>query len=194
MSMTRWDPFRDMLSLREAMNQLLEDSYIRPGGERRGAGGGAQSLALDVVERGDGYQVQASLPGVRPEDIQVEVLGETLTIRAESKREEERETGGYLLQERRFGALQRSVTLPAPVDPDAVEARYEHGVLTLTLPKSRASLPRRIQIQGGQGAGPGIVEARSAELDRREEPPRREGASSPETRDTPRDRAGGQGG
>lgn len=148
--MSTWDPFREMLSLREAMNQLLEESYVRPGqgGGPARAASRTQSLALDVADRGESYVVHASLPGVRPEDVQITVLGDTLTIRAESTQATERSEGGYLLRERHTGAVQRTVTLPGPIDTDAVTADYEHGVLELTLPKSRASLPRRIQVRG----------------------------------------------
>ena len=154
MSMTRWDPFRDVLSLREAMNQLLEESFIRPGTSGgAGARGGAQGLALDIAERDNAYEIKASLPGVRPEDVQVTVLGDTLTIRAETKSDEERSGGGYLLRERQTGVVQRTVTLPGPIESDSVEAEYENGVLTLSLPKSRASMPQRIQIRTGASGG-----------------------------------------
>ena len=154
MSMNRFDPFREMLTLREAMAQLLEESVIRPGAvSGPAARGGAQSLALDVHERDNNFVVRASLPGVRPEDVQVTVHGDTLTIRAETKGEEERNQGGYLLRERHAGVVQRTVTLPAPIESDEVQAEYEHGVLTLTLPRSRASMPRRIQVRAGAGGG-----------------------------------------
>lgn len=154
MSITRWDPFRDMLSLRDAMNQLMEESFVRPGtGRDAASGGGTQGLALDIADRDDAYEVTASLPGTRPEDIQVQVLGDTLTIRAETRTTEERQQGNYLLRERHAGVVQRAVTLPGPVDPDAVDATYEHGVLTLRLPKSRANRPRQIQIRSGAGGG-----------------------------------------
>ena len=168
MSISRWDPFREMLSLREAMNQLLEESYVRPG-QTAGAGAqaGVQGLALDVADRGDAYEVKASLPGVRPEDIHCAVQGDTLTIRGESKAEQERREGNYLLRERRSGVLQRSISLPAPIEADAVEADYQDGVLTLRLPKSRASMPRRIEVR--TGGGPASLEAQTPGLDREEE-------------------------
>ena len=160
--MSRWDPFREMLSLREAMNQLLEESVVRPAsaGAAGGAGGGGaagrgQPLALDVAEREDAYVVSASLPGVRPEDVHVTVLGDTLAIRAETRREDERSAGGYLLRERHVGTLQRTVTLPGPISADDVSADYEHGILMLTLPKSRANMPRRIQVRSGAAGGAG---------------------------------------
>jgi HSP20 family protein len=141
-----------MLSLREAMNQLLESSFVRPGAPAQG-GGQAQGLPLDVHEQGNNYVVTASLPGVKPEDIHIDVLGDTLTIRAETSQENERNQGGYLLRERRRGAVQRSITLPTTLDADNVNADYEHGVLTITLPKSPASTPRRVAVRAGQERG-----------------------------------------
>lgn len=176
MSITRWDPFRDMLSLREAMNQLMEDSVLRPGAMSGGARGGMQGMAIDVSERDNVYQVTASIPGARPEDIEVTVLGDTLTIRAETKREEEREQGGYLLRERHSGAVQRSITLPAPIESDGVEARCENGELILILPKSRASMPRRIQVQAS--GGPASLEAQTPGLDEQQARQTRQDAQS----------------
>ncbi len=151
MSISRWDPFREMLSLREAMNQLLEESYVRPGQTGGAAAqGGAQGLALDVADRGDAYEVKASLPGVRPEDIHCAVQGDTLTIRGEAKAEQERREGNYLLRERRSGVMQRTIALPAPIEADAVEADYQDGVLTLTVPKPEQAKPKRIAIGGAQ--------------------------------------------
>ena len=168
MSISRWDPFREMLSLREAMNQLLEESYVRPGPTAgAGAQGAAQALALDVADRGDAYEVTASLPGVRPEDIHCAVQGDTLTIRGESKAEQERREGNYLLRERRSGVMQRTVSLPAPIEADAVEADYQDGVLTLRLPKSRASMPRRIDVR--TSGRPASLEAQTPGLDREQE-------------------------
>jgi HSP20 family protein len=152
MSMTRWDPFRDMLSLREAMQQLLEESFVRPGGSM-GNRGSARTLPLDIREEDNSFVVSASLPGVKPEDIQVSVLGDTLTIRADTVATQERERGGYLVRERQTGSMQRTVTLPGSIDPETVQASYEQGVLTLTLPKARTSMPRRIAVQAGDQAG-----------------------------------------
>ena len=171
MSISRWEPFREMLSLRDAMNQLLEESYVRPGpgagaAAQGGAPGGVQGLALDVADRGDAFEVTASLPGVRPEEIHCAVQGDTLTIRGESRAEQERREGNYLLRERRTGVLQRSIVLPAPVEADAVEADYADGVLTLRLPKSRASMPRRIEVRS---AAPPSLEEQTPGLDREQE-------------------------
>ena len=178
MSMTRWDPFRDMLSLREAMQQLLEESFVRPGGGM-GNRGGARTLPLDIREENDSFVVSASLPGVKPDDIQISVLGDMLTIRADTAMKQEREQGGYLVRERQLGSMQRTVTLPGPVDPDSVRATYENGELTLTMPKSRAGMPRRISVQaGGQAGRLPSLEAQTPGMDKTQEKQTRQDAET----------------
>ena len=147
MSIQHWDPFRETLSLREAMSRLLEESVVGPASLGSGTGLG---LALDLEEAPDEYTVRAALPGLRPEEINVEVLDDTLTIQAERRGEEERRDRNYLVRERRVGAITRTIRLPQRVDADKVQARYEHGELVLTLPKAAGSAARRITI-GGQG-------------------------------------------
>ena len=88
MTIERWDPFREMISLRDAMNSLLGESFVRPGGPP--ATGGAATLPLDVAETEGEFVIKASLPGIKPEDVNITVHGDTLTIRGESKGEEER--------------------------------------------------------------------------------------------------------
>ncbi len=146
MASDRWDPFREVISLRDAMNTLLQESFVRPGSLL--APNGPTSLPLDISETEDEYVVKASLPGVAPDDVQITVQGDTLTVRGESKAEEEKEGERWHLRERRFGAFQRSVRLATPVDPDRAEARYEHGEMTLRLPKAEAARPRQIRIDG----------------------------------------------
>jgi len=146
MAIERWDPFQEAISLRDAMNSLLQESFVRPGGVP--AQNGLATLPLDVCETENDFVVKAALPGVKPEDVQITVHGDTLTIRGESKAEESRKGTHWHLRERRFGAFQRSLSLATPVDPDKAQAHYEHGVLTLTLPKSDAAKPRQIKIGG----------------------------------------------
>ena len=150
MAIERWDPFREAISLRDAMNTLLQESFVRPGG--LSAQDGLATLPLDVSETEDAFVVKASLPGIKPEDVQITVHGETLTIRGESKTEEEKKGEHWHLRERRSGVFQRSVSLATPVDSDKAQAHYEHGVLTLTLPKSETARPRQIKIGGGSQA------------------------------------------
>ena len=151
MSITRWDPWGDIVSLREAMNNLLEESFVRP---RQGAPGQVAGLALDVRETPEAFVVTASVPGVPPEDVDITVLGDTLRIRGE--RREEHEQGGqnerWLIRERRFGAFERVVSLPTGVKSDAATADFKDGVLTITLPKAEEAKPRSIPVRGS-GAG-----------------------------------------
>jgi HSP20 family protein len=150
MALDRWDPFREAVSLRDAMNALFQDSYIRPSSPMGQGGPGATPLALDVSENENEFVVKASLPGVKPEDVHITVHGETLTIQGTSKVEEEKKGEHWHLRERRFGSFQRSIGLPTPVDSDKAQAAFEHGVLTLTLPKSEQAKPRQIKVGGAK--------------------------------------------
>jgi len=143
MAIERWEPLRDMISLRDAVSSLLQESFVRPGGI---AGGGAAALPLDVHETENEFVVKASLPGVKPEDVQITVHGDTVTIRGETKAEEEKKGQTWHLRERRSGSFQRSVSLPTPIDSDKASARFDHGVLTLTLPKTEKARPKQIKI------------------------------------------------
>ena len=148
MTMQRWDPWSEMLTLREAMNQLLQDSYVRP----IGAGGQtANAPALDVFEDADNIEVSASLPGLRPEDVDITIQGDMLTIKGQSKAQAERKQGSYLVREQRSGAFFRSIQLPVMVDANKAQAQFEHGVLHLTLPKAESTKPRQIRINAGSG-------------------------------------------
>jgi HSP20 family protein len=151
MGFDRWDPFREMVGLRDTMDRLLQQnlrpgqllSTIRP-----------DAIPLDVVEREDSYIVRAALPGVNPDDIEVVVQGERLTLRAEVKEEQEQRGDNGLVRELRTGSLQRTISLPSPVSSDKAEAKVENGVLTLRLPKIQETLPRRISVStSGQQQG-----------------------------------------
>ena len=111
------------------------------------ASSAANAAPLDVYEEGDNYVVEMALPGVRPEDVDVTVLGNSVTLRGRfPQRPEERR---YLYAERAGGEFARSVTLPAEVDRDAVQAQAEHGVVRLVLPKAASARPQRIALQSG---------------------------------------------
>jgi HSP20 family protein len=144
MSIERWDPFHEAISLRDAMNSLFQDSFVRPGVVP--AQHGLSALPLDVGETENDFVIKAALPGVKPEDVQITVHGDTLTIRGESKVEEEKKGEHWHLRERRSGVFQRSLSLSTPVDSDKAQAEFENGVLTLTLPKSEAAKPRQIKV------------------------------------------------
>ena len=177
MSITRWDPWGDIVSLREAMNNLLEESFVRPRPGLSGPGM-ASSLALDVKETPEKFVVTASVPGVPSADIDISVLGETLRIRGHRKEEFEETAEGtrWLLRERRFGAFERTVSLPTAVDAEGAAADFKDGVLTITLPKADIAKPRSIPVKGSTTEEPTSPAAESTEVEIRDE-----GSSSDQT-------------
>ena len=143
-TLTRWEPFREMTAMRKAMDRLFGDSFEFPQQwERENTWG----LALDVAEKDDSYVVKASIPGVAPEDVEITLTDNVLTIKGETKADKEDKQENYHLRERHYGGFMRSISLPTTVDADKVEAINEHGVLTLTLPKSEAVKPKKITVK-----------------------------------------------
>jgi HSP20 family protein len=144
MSMNVWNPWDDMMSLREAMNRLLEDSYVRP---VQGAAIATRgNLALDLFEDGDNVEVTATLPGMDPDDVEITVQGDVLVIKGQHKQEQERKQGNYHLRERRVGSFYRAVQLPTAVQPDKAQVDFRNGVLHLTLPKAEETKPKTIRV------------------------------------------------
>ncbi|HVG96982.1 MAG TPA: Hsp20/alpha crystallin family protein [Chloroflexota bacterium] len=150
MAMDRWNPFRDMLALREAMDRMFDDNSLRNGF----ASGRASSFPIDLAESDAGFVLRAALPGLKPEDVQITIHGDTLTVRGESTASEERKEQHWIIREQRSGAFHRMVTLPAPVNPDGAEARFQDGILELTLPKAEQAMPRQIKVSAGGAARP----------------------------------------
>jgi HSP20 family protein len=151
MSLMRFDPERELLSLRDAMNRLMEESFVLPSmvGEVRGSGR-SWGLAVDMFETNDHLVVKASVPGIKPEQLDVTVQGEALTIKGATNDDQESQQGRYHVRERRQGSFSRTLALPFPIQSDKVEASFENGVLTLTLPKAEAIKPRTIKVQTKQ--------------------------------------------
>ncbi|HTE86237.1 MAG TPA: Hsp20/alpha crystallin family protein [Dehalococcoidia bacterium] len=146
----RWDPFGEALGLRDAMNRLFEQAVVQPGSGSRGSETATFAPAMDVREDKDGYTVQVSLPGVKPEDVNIQYEQGVLTISGETRAETEREEGTFHIRERRHGRFGRSVTLPNAVDADRADASFEHGVLDLRMPRAEESKPRRIAVHAGR--------------------------------------------
>ncbi len=139
------EPFREMVSLRDAMDRLFEESFLRP--DRFGLSAGpADMLPTDVYETDDHLVVKATVPGIKPEDIEVTITGDLLTIKGEFKTEEKTEQRNYLRQERRSGSFCRQINLPAGLDTDKVKANFEHGILTLELPKVPAVKAKTVKV------------------------------------------------
>jgi HSP20 family protein len=143
-NLVRWEPFREMISLRQAMDRLFEDSFVRfpylPGS-------GTGEFPIDVYQTKDDLVVKAALPGVKPEEVEITVSEDTITIRGEHTEEQETKEDDYLHRERYYGAFSRSVAIPVKVKGEKAEATFEEGVLTLTLPKAEEVKPRQVKIK-----------------------------------------------
>ncbi|KAB8140870.1 Hsp20/alpha crystallin family protein [Chloroflexia bacterium SDU3-3] len=149
-SLNRWDPVQDMMTLREAMQQLFEDSVVSPAAAPRRPGA-AFAPAMDLSETKDAFVVEAAVPGLKPEDLDITVENNVLTIRGEVKQDQESKERSYHRVERRFGAFQRSISLPTTVNAEGIRASLEHGVLNLVIPKAEALKPRKISVSVGAG-------------------------------------------
>ena len=146
-NVTRYNPLGEAVSLRQAMDRLFEDSFVNPLSWRTLAG--TNWPAIDVHETPDEVVVTAALPGLKPEDVEITMTGQTLSLRGEFKADEKVEQNRYLYQERRFGTFQRQIELPVRVQGEHAEAVYENGLLTLHIPKAEEVKPRQIQITAG---------------------------------------------
>ena len=137
--LTQWDPLQEVLDIRRAMDQIMQ---------RTATDGQPQlDLAMDIYETPDAYEIEASLPGIKPEDVDLTLNNNVLTIRGETKAEEKKEGRNYHLRERRSGSFIRSITLPSSINEDAIEAHYDNGVLKLRLPKAEEARSKHIEIK-----------------------------------------------
>lgn len=143
MAMTRWDPLREIERLRDEMDRFLGESLGRTGAvpER------LSTFPVDVYQTGNEVVVKAAVPGMKPEDVKIEALGNTLTISGDRKEEKETKEENYTLREMRVGRFQRQILLPTAVEADAAQAKFENGVLTLTLPISEKAKPKTIPVR-----------------------------------------------
>ena len=141
MTLSIYRPMR----LIDAMNHLFDESYLQP--YDRPYVADAYALPLDVVAKDDEYVITAAVPGLKADDLSVEVLGETVTIRGEIKSEQQEEQDSYLLRERRYGKFSRTVNFPVELDGTKAEASVENGVLTLRVPKAETAKPKMIKVK-----------------------------------------------
>ncbi len=151
MVLTRWDPLYEIRRARRLANRRWAGfpTFAAVAGYFDGAERRDWSIPLDIVRDGDNVTVKASLPGVKPEDIDVTIEDGVLTIKADTNVEEEREDGGYVVRERRAGSFHRSLRLSDHVDTDKVEPRYENGVLTITLPVAESKKAKHLTVAVG---------------------------------------------
>ncbi len=142
---TRWDPFRDVVTLGEAMDRLFDNSFVanrRSGG--REANGSQFRLPIDAYVTPEEIVIIANIPGVKPDEVEITLEGDTLTIKGE--RPAPQANVNYVLQERLYGPFQRTININVPVDAARAEAHYDNGLLTLTIPKTEAVKPKTIQV------------------------------------------------
>jgi HSP20 family protein len=145
-NLVRWEPFRDLVSLREAMDRLFEESFVSPrAGWPVPVEGG--TLAVDVYETDDDVVVKSAVPGIKPEELDITVTGDTLTIKGETKSEQEVKEENYVRREMRYGSFSRTVALPSSIVADKAKAEFENGMLTLTLPKAEEVKPKAIKVK-----------------------------------------------
>jgi HSP20 family protein len=152
-SVVRWDPFRDVMALREDVNRL----FGRTLGE--GAGAAVWTPAVDVFDTKHAIVLKAELPGMKPEDIDIEIDDNVLTIKGERRFQEAVEDGRYYRLERSYGHFSRSLTLPQGVRGDQVQASFDHGVLEVRVPKAEEVKPRKIAVNAAAVAGNGETQA-----------------------------------
>jgi HSP20 family protein len=152
MSMMLRDPFEALMPLREAVDRLFQESFVKPGPFEFFTG---RTFPVDVYETKDlqGYIVEASLPGAKPEEISITALGDTLTITYTTKGEEKVEKPNYVRRERFEGEMTRTISLPTEIVPEKVHATYEQGVLKLQVPKSEAAKPKQISVKVKEAVG-----------------------------------------
>lgn len=142
-TLVRWNPTREFAAMNKAMDTAFRNFFNAPTWP---AENGAHPLALDVSSTDEAYTVQASLPGFSPDNVDVSVDRNVLTIKAEVKSESEEEKPAYVLRERYQGSYQRSLRLPEGVKADEVVANFENGLLTVSVPKAEVVKPRRIKV------------------------------------------------
>ena len=145
MTIARFTPLTDVVSLREAMDRLFEDSFIRSNGWAS-SNGHPLAVPVDLWETKDAYHLRADLPGLTPDDIEINATADTFMVSGEIKQSADASNEAWLRQERRFGKFERSFTLPMQIDPNKVEAKFQNGILELVLPKSENVKPRAIKI------------------------------------------------
>ena len=151
MTIVRWEPFRELSSLQTEMNRLFNTAF----GDLPNGGTGAAARrwmpAMDLLETNEDFVLRADLPGMTESDVNIELEDNVLTVSGERKAEREDKREGFYRMERAFGSFSRSLTLPKGVDPEAVSASFDQGVLEVRIPKPEQRKPRKITISAGDG-------------------------------------------
>jgi HSP20 family protein len=146
MNLIRWDPFRELMGMRQAMDRLLDGGLPRPLRAITPLVEWAHP-ALDVYQTPKEVIVKASLPGIKPEDVEVAITDDTLTIKGETRAEEKVDEEDYICRECHYGSYLRSITIPHALKTDAAKAHFEDGILTLTIPRAEVAKPKKIEVK-----------------------------------------------
>ncbi len=142
-NLIRWEPEREMMTLREAMDRLFDDAFTRP----LSWTGSLHSPAIDMYQTDENVVVKATLPGMKADDVQINITGDVLSIKGEMKEKNETKQKNYHIREQHWGEFERSVMLPTAVVSDKAKAEFEDGILTITLPKAEEVKPKVINVK-----------------------------------------------
>ena len=142
-NLIRWEPMREMITLREAMDRQFNDAFTRP----LDLGTSWQMPAIDMYQTDDDVIVKATLAGIKASDVQISVTGEMLTVKGELKEKEEVKEKAYHIREHRYGSFERTLSLPTDVVTDKAKAEFEDGILSITLPKAEEVKPKTVTVQ-----------------------------------------------
>jgi HSP20 family protein len=145
-NLIRWEPMSEMVTLRDAMDRLFSEAFTRPWGLMDG-GRGSGMPAVDMYQTDDEIVVKVAVPGMKPEDVQISVTGDVLSIKGETKEESDAKEKAYHIREQCWGYFERSITLPTAVKSEKAQAAFENGVLRITLPKAEDVKPKMITVK-----------------------------------------------
>lgn len=157
MAIARWNPWNDLFDLQGQVDQLFQSLT---GGTSRQPNGGAEmmNLPVDIRQTDNEFVIEASVPGFRPDDVEVTFDDGVLTVRGQRRVENEETQGQYVRRERRLTSVYRQIGLPAEVRADEISASFDNGVLRVTVPRAQKAQPKRIQVTTGGGEQPRVIE------------------------------------
>ncbi|MEE9137362.1 MAG: Hsp20/alpha crystallin family protein [candidate division NC10 bacterium] len=147
MAVVRWDPFQDLITLQDRMNQIFEQTLARSRGDREGVVASAWSPPVDIYETAESLVLRAELPGLSKEDIDIQVRDNRLTLKGERWHEKEVKQENYLRVERAYGTFQRAFVLPTDIQFDKIRATFKDGVMEVNIPKAEAAKPQHIKVE-----------------------------------------------
>lgn len=160
MAVNRWNPWGELFTLHDQVDQLFNEAFGRTVMPARAGGPAVAHLPLDIRQTDEAFTIEASVPGFRPDEVEVTLDENVLTIRGEHKVDAESSRGGYVRRERQFASVYRQVGLPAEVRADEISATFENGVLTITVPRAQKAQPKRIPVTGsGAAAEQKVIDA-----------------------------------